>query len=54
MFHTKFVGTFMSYLHTKFHTRGCNDLLVIAIKLKAKFRFCTAVTLLFSFYKNMT
>ena len=33
----KFVGTFIAYLHTKFHMANSNNSSVTAIKLEAKY-----------------
>jgi len=40
MLHTKFVSMFMICLHTKSHMLRSNNISVITIKLKAKYRFC--------------
>jgi hypothetical protein len=46
IFRTEFVGMFVTYLYTKFHIPNSSGLLVTIIKLKAKYRFHTAVNLL--------
>lgn len=42
IFLTEFVGMFVIYLHTKFLVSSSGGLLVIIIKLKAKYRFHAA------------
>jgi len=42
MLHTKCIGVFMTYAHTKLHMSNSNGSLVITIKPKLKYRFCVA------------
>jgi uncharacterized membrane protein YobD (UPF0266 family) len=45
MVHIKFVGIFMTYLHTQFHMSSSNGSLVISIKLTDKDRLNAAAIL---------
>jgi hypothetical protein len=47
------LGTFVIDFHTKFHIPSCYNLLVIALKLKAKENIRTRGILLITFYKNI-
>jgi hypothetical protein len=50
MFH---IGMFKIHLRTKFHMHFSNGSLVIAMKLKAKYRFHTAHIVLFYVLQNI-
>jgi len=47
------VDMIMVCLYKKFHEHNSNNLQVITIKLTAKCRFHTAVSLLFTFHNNL-
>jgi hypothetical protein len=53
IFHTEFVGIFMIYHHTKFHMPSSDgSLVVITIKLKAKYRLDGAIMLFYILKKS--
>jgi hypothetical protein len=52
VFYKKYLGTYMIYLHTKFHTPSSIRSLDIVIKPKAKEKFLTVVIYYFIFYEN--
>jgi hypothetical protein len=45
--HKLFVGMPLLYVQIKFYASGSNNTLIIAVKIKAKWKFCTAAILLF-------
>jgi hypothetical protein len=53
IFHIKFINIFMIYFHTKFHMPSFNGSSVITMKLKAKYRFCSAAMLFYIMQKKL-
>jgi hypothetical protein len=45
IFHIEFLGVVMTHLHINFDLLRCNGLLVVTMKLKAKYIFCTQLVL---------